>query len=76
MNFNNFTIKSQEAIQKAVDYVTRNGGQSIEAVHLLRGVIDVGDSLMDFVSRNGSQQGFVDTVARPFYCRAAESERR
>ena len=49
MNFNNFTIKSQEAIQKAVDYVTRNGGQSIEAVHLLRGVIDVGDSLMDFV---------------------------
>lgn len=49
MNFNNFTIKSQEAIQKAVDYVTQHGGQSIEAVHLLRGVIDVGDSLIDFV---------------------------
>lgn len=49
MNFNNFTIKSQEAIQKAVDYTTRNGGQSVEPVHLLRGVIDVGDSLIDFI---------------------------
>ncbi len=49
MNFNNFTIKAQEAIQKAVDYTTRHGGQSVEPVHLLRGVIDVGDSLVDFV---------------------------
>lgn len=49
MNFNNFTIKSQEALQKAVDYTTRGGGQSVEPVHLLRGVIDVGDSLVDFI---------------------------
>lgn len=49
MNFNNFTIKSQEAIQKAVDYTTRHGAQSVEPVHLLRGVIEVGDSLVDFI---------------------------
>ena len=49
MNFNNFTIKSQEAIQKAVDYTTRGGGQSVEPVHLLRATIDVGDSLVDFI---------------------------
>ena len=49
MNFNNFTIKSQEAIQKAVDYTTRGGCQSVEPVHLLRATIDVGDSLVDFV---------------------------
>lgn len=49
MNFNNFTIKSQEALQKAVDYTTGNGSQSVEPVHLLRGVIEVGDSLVNFI---------------------------
>ena len=49
MNFNNFTIKSQEAIQKAVDYTTQGGGQSVEPVHLLRATIEVGDSLVDFI---------------------------
>ena len=49
MNFNQFTIKSQEAIQKAVDYTTSHGGQSVEPVHLLRAVVEVGDSLVDFI---------------------------
>ena len=49
MNFNNFTIKSQEAIQKAVQLTTRGGAQSVEPVHLLRAVIEVGDSLVDFI---------------------------
>ena len=49
MNFNNFTIKSQEAIQKAVDYTTQGGSQSVEPVHLLRATIEVGDSLVDFI---------------------------
>jgi ATP-dependent Clp protease ATP-binding subunit ClpB len=49
MNYNNFTIKSQEAIQKAVD-ITRNAGQqSIEPVHLLKGVVDGGESLVKFI---------------------------
>ena len=49
MNFNNFTIKSQEAIHKAVEYTTQAGCQSVEPVHLLRAVIEVGDSLVDFI---------------------------
>ncbi|MBR3951156.1 MAG: ATP-dependent chaperone ClpB [Bacteroidaceae bacterium] len=49
MNFNNFTIKSQEAVQKAIDYTVRGGCQSVEPVHLLRATIDVGDSLIDFI---------------------------
>ena len=42
MNFNNFTIKSQEAVQKAVDRATRRSQQVIEPTHLLLGVMDVG----------------------------------
>ena len=39
MNFDNFTIKSQEAIQKAVEIVRNHNEQSIEPVHLLKGKI-------------------------------------
>ena len=42
MNLNNFTIKSQEAVQQAVQLATQNGQQAIEAVHLLKGVIMTG----------------------------------
>ena len=35
MNFDNFTIKSQETIQQAVQIATGNGNQAIEPVHLL-----------------------------------------
>ena len=44
MNFNNFTIKSQEAIQKAVEYTREASNQAIEPIHLLKGVVNVGDS--------------------------------
>ncbi len=49
MNFNNFTIKSQEAIQKAVELTRAAGTQSIEPVVLLKGVIDEGESLVKFI---------------------------
>lgn len=49
MNFNNFTIKSQEAIQKAVELTRAAGTQAIEPVALLKGVIDEGDSLVKFI---------------------------
>ena len=49
MNFNNFTIKSQEAVQKAVQITRDHGQQSIEPVHLLKGVLDVGESLVNYV---------------------------
>ena len=49
MNFNNFTIKSQEAIQKAVEFTREAGGQAIEPVHILKGVLTEGDSLVKFI---------------------------
>ena len=49
MNFNNFTIKSQEAIQKAVELTRASGSQAIEPVHILKGVITEGDSLVKFI---------------------------
>ncbi|MYM13158.1 ATP-dependent chaperone ClpB [Muribaculum intestinale] len=71
MNFNNFTIKSQEAIQKAVEIAKGAGNQAIEPVHLLKGILTEGDSLLTFifqkVGANASQvAGSID--------RAIESE--
>ena len=49
MNLNNFTIKSQEAVQSAQQLATSNGHQSIEPAHILRGMIDVDDNLLPFI---------------------------
>ena len=49
MNFNNFTIKSQEAVQQAVQLVTQSGQQAIEPVHLLKAVIMTGESVSNFL---------------------------
>ena len=49
MNFNNFTIKSQEAVQKAVQITSAHNQQSIEPVHLLKGVLDVGETVVNYI---------------------------
>ena len=49
MNFNNFTIKSQEAIQKAVQITSQHNQQSIEPVHLLKGILEIGESLTGYL---------------------------
>lgn len=49
MNFNSFTTKSQEVIQKAVDITRQNGQQQIEPVHLLKAVISEGESVVKFL---------------------------
>lgn len=49
MNFNSFTIKSQEAIQKALEYTRSAGQQQIEPEHLLKAVITEGESLVKFI---------------------------
>ncbi|HJH60869.1 MAG TPA: ATP-dependent chaperone ClpB [Bacteroidetes bacterium] len=46
MNLNQFTIKAQEAIQKAQEIAQLNNNQSIENVHLLKGIIDCDDYLI------------------------------
>ncbi len=49
MNFNNFTIKSQEALQKAIELTRNAGNQAIEPVHLLKAVMTEGESLISFI---------------------------
>ena len=49
MNFNNFTIKAQEAVQQSVQLAQQNGQQAIEAVHLLKAVMMTGESVANFL---------------------------
>lgn len=49
MNFDNFTIKSQEVVQQAVQTAQQNGNQAIEPEHLLKALLDKGESVVKFV---------------------------
>ena len=49
MNFNNFTIKAQEAVQEAVNLAQSRGQQAIEPVHLLRSVMKTGENVTNFI---------------------------
>ena len=49
MNFDNFTIKSQEVIQKAVEICRTNNQQAIEPVHLLKAIMDEGETVVKFI---------------------------
>ena len=49
MNINKYTIKSQEALQSAIELARKAGNQAIEPVHLLTSLLTLGDSLTDFL---------------------------
>ena len=49
MNINKYTIKSQEALQAAIELARKQGNQVIEPAHLLHGLLSVGESLTDFL---------------------------
>ncbi|MDE6794847.1 MAG: ATP-dependent chaperone ClpB [Muribaculaceae bacterium] len=49
MNFNNFTIKSQEVVQKAIELTRQNGQQQIEPVHILKALISESETIVNFV---------------------------
>lgn len=49
MNLNNYTIKSQEAIQQAVQLSTLNGQQAIEPAHILKAIMEVDESVTPFI---------------------------
>ena len=49
MNLNNFTIKSQEVVQKAFAVAKSNGNQAIEPIHILRGVLSDGESVVKYI---------------------------
>ena len=49
MNFDNFTIKAQEAVQQAVNRAQSGGQQAVTAVHLLAGILQVGENVTQFL---------------------------
>ena len=49
MNFNNFTIKAQEVVQKAVQLTRDSGNQAIEPEHLLKAIMTEGDAVLRFI---------------------------
>jgi len=49
MNFNEYTIKSQEAIQQALNIASANNQQSIEPGHILKGIIEVEENIISFL---------------------------
>ncbi|AKQ46606.1 Clp protease ClpB [Rufibacter radiotolerans] len=48
MNFNNYTIKSQEAVQKATEIAGVNQQQAIETGHLLKGILQTDENVSNF----------------------------
>ena len=69
MNFNNFTIKSQEVVQKAIDYAREGGQQQIEPVHILKAIISESETIVNFIFQklganlNGVKMGVDQTIA-------------
>lgn len=63
MNFNNFTIKSQEAVQKAIEITKEKGQQAIEPAHILLGVILAGENVVNFLFQKlGINAGHITSV--------------
>jgi ATP-dependent Clp protease ATP-binding subunit ClpB len=49
MNFNNFTIKSQEAVQKAMEIAAAQQNQAIETSHVLKGMLLVDENVIPYL---------------------------
>ena len=49
MNLKNFTIKAQEAIQKAQELAQAYGHQQIENAHILKGIFEVDENVVPFI---------------------------
>lgn len=49
MNYNNFTIKAQEVLQKAQEIALVNNNQAIENAHLLKAMLEIDDNILPFI---------------------------
>ena len=62
MNLNNYTVKSQEVIQRAQQIAFNNGNPNIETNHLLKALLDDEDSPVEFLlKKNDVNVPFVKT---------------
>lgn len=60
MNFNNFTTKSQEVVQQAINIAQSKGQQIIETPHLLKAVLTKGEDVVQFLF--GKMDVYLSTV--------------
>lgn len=49
MNFNNYTLKAQEAVQKASEIAKASGHQAIETAHMLKALLSLDESIIPFI---------------------------
>lgn len=64
MNLNKFTLKAQEAIQKAVELAQNGNNQAIEPVHLLKAFLADSDSIINkIISKVGGNVGVLNQIA-------------
>ncbi|MBC6988082.1 ATP-dependent chaperone ClpB [Hymenobacter sp. BT491] len=62
MNFNNYTIKAQEAVQKATEIAGANQQQAIETGHLLKGILQSDENVVSFLTKKlGANQNLLNT---------------
>lgn len=62
MNFNNYTIKAQEALQKATELASGNGQQVIETGHLLKAILVSDENLISFLLKKlGANKQMIQT---------------
>ena len=64
MNFNNFTIKSQEAVQQAIELVQSNGQQVVETPHLLKAIFLKAEDVVQFLfGKTGVNSSTLQAIA-------------
>lgn len=56
MNLNQYTVKSQEAIQKAQQIAMEFGNQSIEPQHLLEGIFQIDENISEFLLKKSEAE--------------------
>jgi ATP-dependent Clp protease ATP-binding subunit ClpB len=49
MNFNNFTIKAQEIVQKSIELAARKNQQAIEPAHIMKAILNEAESITNFL---------------------------
>lgn len=63
MDFNNFTIKAQEAIQKALQIANEKGQQAIEPLHILKGVMEAEQNVTQYIfNKCGVNQNIIYAI--------------
>ena len=63
MNFNNFTIKAQEAVQKAIEIAQNRQQQVIETSHILKGVLETGEDVTNFLfEKSGANKNYITSA--------------